>query len=316
MQTTLPSLFALTTLAWGLATASAFAGGCDELIANFNNDIDLGREESAQQAVEQIATDARCGAYQVLVQRRLAAFRLRAAHLQMARGRPASDYERLLTASDSVHVLWQAAATLGDVRFGERRFAEAAIAFDRAIEILKNPSLTPTPPSTFDVNSVLQRAAQARILAANSTGGGEPPKFVKAARDDRDGTVGGMYSPSVRGIVPQNIPIPITFEYGKAVFTPVGEEAARELAGVLKEQHPSRITLVGHTDSRGATEYNGTLSRERAEAVARFLHDNGVTAAVETLGKGASEPLKIQDTSGLTQDDLYALNRRVEWRRP
>ena len=307
-------LVACATLFWSLVSTSVFAAGCEELIASFNKDIDLGREESAQHAVDRIATDATCGANQVLAQRRLAAFRLRAAHLLMARGRPAADYERLLTAADSVQVLWQAAATLGDVRFGERRFPEAAIAFDRAIEILKNPSLTPAPPSTFDVNGLFQRAAQARLLAANSINS-EGAKFVKNARDDRDGTIGGMYSPSVRGIVPQNIPVPITFEYGTTAFTPVGGEAARELVAVLKEQHPGRVTLVGHTDSRGAAEYNLTLSRERAEAVAQFLRENGVDAAIETSGKGAAEPLKIEDTSGLTQDDLYALNRRVEWRR-
>jgi len=34
-----------------------------------------------------------------------------------------------------------------------------------------------------------------------------------------------------------------------------------------------------------------------------------------TDGKGASEPIRLPDTSGLTQEDIYALNRRVEWRR-
>jgi outer membrane protein OmpA-like peptidoglycan-associated protein len=307
-------LVAVTTSLWMAASTSALGADCEALIATFNKTIDLGQEDSAQQAVDEIATDGSCGAYQVVAQRRLAAFRLRAAHLLMARGRPATDYERLLASSDSVQVLWQAAATVGDVRFGERRFAEAAMAFDRAIEILKNQSLTPKAPSTFDVNSVLQRAAQARILAANPNDNG-PAQVVKSARDTRDGTIGGMYSPSVRGLVPQNVPVPITFEYGTATFTPIGEDAARELASVLREQHPARVTLVGHTDSRGTAEYNQSLSRERAEAVARFLRDNGVSATIQALGKGATEPLKIEDTSGLTQDDLYALNRRVEWRR-
>jgi len=57
------------------------------------------------------------------------------------------------------------------------------------------------------------------------------------------------------------------------------------------------------------------LSVARAEAVATYLRENGVNAVVETTGKGASEPIHLTDTSGLTQDDIYALNRRVEWRR-
>ena len=57
------------------------------------------------------------------------------------------------------------------------------------------------------------------------------------------------------------------------------------------------------------------LSNARAEAVAEFLRQNGIDAAIESIGKGATEPMRLHDTSGLTQEDIYALNRRVEWRR-
>ena len=60
----------------------------------------------------------------------------------MARGRPVADYDRLLLAAQSPEVLWQASATMGEVRFGERRFVDAAQAYDLAIEIIKNESLT------------------------------------------------------------------------------------------------------------------------------------------------------------------------------
>ena len=46
----------------------------------------------------------------------------------MARGRPSADYERLMTDAERPEVLWQASATMGEVRFGERRFVEAAMA--------------------------------------------------------------------------------------------------------------------------------------------------------------------------------------------
>ena len=57
------------------------------------------------------------------------------------------------------------------------------------------------------------------------------------------------------------------------------------------------------------------LSEDRANAVAKYLYDNGVEAKIKTVGMGASDPMHLSDTSGLTQDDMYALNRRVEWRR-
>jgi hypothetical protein len=92
-------------------------------------------------------------------------------------------------------------------------------------------------------------------------------------------------------------------------------EAARELIVALKEQRPSRIILIGHTDTRGTTEFNLKLSRERANSVAGFLRQNGLGISVEATGKGSNEPMQLSDKSGLSQDDIYSLNRRVEWRR-
>ncbi len=231
----------------------------------------------------------------------------------MARGRPVAEYERLLTAAEASEVLWQASATLGEVRFGERRFADAAEAYDRAIGIVNNETLTPTRPEKFEIEGLINRCGQARLLAANVKMADGSTAFVPAAKDQSDGTLGGIYSRSVRGIVPQAIPVPITFEYAKATFTPIGEQAARELAQALKEQGLSRIRLVGHTDVRGSDETNMKLSTARAEAVAAFLKESGVSAAIETKGVGSSEPLKLVDSSGLSQEDIYALNRRVEF---
>ncbi|MET0721309.1 MAG: OmpA family protein [Tardiphaga sp.] len=290
------------------------AADCQGMLNEFNRAVDDGREQAAQDLVDKIATSADCGKFQIAVQRRMAALRLNAAQLLMARGRPASDFERLLSAAEAPEVLWQASATVGEVRFGERRFAEAAQAYDRAIEIIKNETSTPTAPSKFEIESLITRSAQARLLAANGGSDGVE-KHVRTARDQRDGTIGGFYSRSVRGITPRALPVPITFEYGKTNFTTVGQEAARELITVLKEQRPSKITLIGHTDVRGSAEYNLKLSRERAAAVASYLRENGVEVTVDATGKGANEPLRLLDSSGLSQEDIYALNRRVEWQR-
>lgn len=307
------SAFALTILLAG--QGSARADDCQKMLGEFNRSIDTGRETEAQQLVDKIATDVQCGRFQVPAQRRLSAFRLSATHFLMARGRPPGDFERLLVAADKPQVLWQAAATMGEVRFGERRFVEAARAYDRAIEIIKNESTTPTPPSKHDIQSLLDRSAQARILAANVAQGEQGPGFVQTARNERDGTLGGLYSDNVRGIVPRAVPVPITFEYAKTDFTSIGGQAAAELLTALKEQKPSKVILVGHTDVRGTPEFNLKLSRDRAAAVSEFLRQNGLDIPVEVVGKGQSEPMQIIDASGLTQDDIYALNRRVEWRR-
>jgi outer membrane protein OmpA-like peptidoglycan-associated protein len=111
------------------------------------------------------------------------------------------------------------------------------------------------------------------------------------------------------------VPTPITFDYRSATLTPQGEEAARELARAIKEQRPARVTLIGHTDIRGGADYNKKLSIARAEAVASFLRENEIDLPVAADGVGAEEPLHLTPTNGLTQEDIYALDRRVEWRR-
>ena len=291
----------------------SFATDCQPAIDQFNRAVDAGLENDAQVQVDGIARSAECGQFQVMAQRRLAALRLSAAQILMARGRPVAEYDRLLNAAETTEVLWQASATLGEVRFGERKFVDAAQAYDRAIEIVKNETLTPSSPEKFEIDGLIARAAQARLLAANVNGSDGQPTFVQTARDHRDGTLGGVFSLSVRGITPQKIPMPITFDYAKASFTPVGKMAADELAAALKEQRPARIRLVGHTDVRGSVETNLKLSAARSETVAAYLKEIGVEATIETAGVGANEPLAIPDSSGLSQEDIYALNRRVEF---
>jgi outer membrane protein OmpA-like peptidoglycan-associated protein len=293
----------------------AAADACKDLLDTFNRTVDAGQDAEAQSLVDRIATSAECGRYQVPAQKRLSALRLNAAQALMARGRPTGDYDRLLTAAESFEVLWQASATLAEVRFGERRFADAAHAYDRAIEIIKNETLTPTAPSKFEIEGLIERAGQARLLAVNGLAADGSLKLVQTARDHRDGSLGGFYSHSVRGILPRAVPIPITFEYRKAALTNIGQDAARELIEVIRQQVPARLVLVGHTDVRGTTEFNMKLSRERAEAVAAFIRENGMKVSVETIGKGSNEPMHISETSGLSQEDIFALNRRVEWRR-
>ena len=296
-----------------LTALPALATDCKSLLDPFNLAIDEARESNAQTYIDKIAASADCGQYQTAAQLRLAALRLSAAQILMARGRPVAEYERLLTAAETPEVLWQASATLGEVRFGERRFTEAAEAYDRAIAIVKNETLTPAQPEKFEIEGLINRSGQARLLAANVKMADGSTAFVPTAKDQRDGTLGGIYSRSVRGIVPQAVPIPITFEYAKTTFTPIGEQAAHELAQALKEQNPAHIRLVGHTDVRGSGETNMKLSEARAEAVAAYLKEAGVTATIETKGVGSPEPLKLVDSSGLNQDDIYALNRRVEF---
>ncbi|MFS2174473.1 DUF4384 domain-containing protein [Rhizobium pisi] len=298
-----------------IETANADTPACNALLDKLNTAVAAKDIPAAATEADAIAVSADCGQFQVNAQRRVAALRLASAQEMMAANKPVADYEPLLVAADSPQVLWQASATLGEIYFSARRFADAAADYQQAIEIIKNETRTPKAPPADTISDLIQRAAQARILAAKPTSDNPQGSFVPAEKDHRSGVLGGIYSENVRGIVPVSIPVPITFDFDKSSFTSIGTEAAQELLEALKEQKPGRVILIGHTDRRGADDYNQKLSERRAQAVADFLKSHGIDATIDAEGRGASEPVDVTATANLTEDDIDALNRRVEWRR-
>jgi outer membrane protein OmpA-like peptidoglycan-associated protein len=306
---------AVLTLAVLSASATAAWPDCNQLLDKFNQALETRALSEMTRLEAQIAGDAVCGARIVEVQRRRTALQLRLAQEMIDKGAPLADYEALVVEADRPQVQWRAAKALGDVRFIQRRFDEATRAYERALEIIKNPSTTPSDPGAQTIEAVFDLAARSRILAANEEAPGARPTFVPGAKDFRDGTTGGAFSPNIRGFEPKAIPLPINFHTARTDFTPVGAAAARELVTALREQQPQKIVIVGHADARGGYDYNMRLSEARAKAVVKFLSENGIKAKMTPIGKGKTEPVFLPDSSKLTQEDIWALNRRVEWRR-
>ena len=286
---------------------------CDDLILTFNSALGDRSLDRVKEAETKIAVDPGCGGRLVEVQRKRAALQLLIVG-PIEKGGVSADQERLIVDADRPDVLWRAAVALGDVRFLQRKFADAAAAYERALEDIKNPSKTPASPGEEIIKAIFARATEAKMLAANEEPGGTAT-YVGAAKDHRDGTLGGTMSADIRGFKPTAIPIPIGFETASTRFTSVGEKAANELLLAIRQQEPSELTLVGHTDERGQADYNMRLSADRAKAVADFLQQNGVTAKITTAAKGKTDPLRLQDASGLSREDIWALNRRVVWLR-
>jgi outer membrane protein OmpA-like peptidoglycan-associated protein len=298
-----------------LASAVAAKADCDDLLKKFNAAIASQSLPDAQALESEIATDGVCGALKDEVQRQRAILQLRMAQTLMNRNAPAADYESLIIDAEKPQILWRASAGLGDLRFRQRRFAEAAVAYERALEIMKSRSRTPTEPNRAAIKAIFDRTSEARMLASSEETSGGKPVFVAAAKDHRSGTIGGSMSESIRGFAISSVPIPVQFETASAKFTPVGEQAAKELLDVIRDQHPSEIAIVGHTDERGEAGYNMRLSDQRAKAVADYLKTNGITAKITTIARGKSEPLRLSSTEGLSREDIWALNRRVVWQR-
>jgi outer membrane protein OmpA-like peptidoglycan-associated protein len=285
------------------------------LLAAFNQAIQTKNIAEAKAVEAQIGADRVCGSLSVDVMRQRATLEVAMATAAGRAPDGQAERERLLIDADEPEVFWVAAAQLAEMRFSQRRFAEASRGFERAIEIIKNPTKTPKAPSEAQIKAILDRAMEARQLTADEDRGAA--QYASATRDFRDGSIGGSFSEDVRGFKPKIVPMPVNFETGSDIPTVIGRKALDELLQAIKEQKPAEVIIVGHTDQRGDPSNNIRLSEGRARAVAKYLTTNGVTAKITVIGRGSREPLKIQDASGLKEpDDIWALNRRVEWRRP
>jgi len=101
----------------------------------------------------------------------------------------------------------------------------------------------------------------------------------------------------------------IYFDTDKAVIKPESKPTLDEMAKLLREQPKFNVVIVGHTDSQGGYDYNMSLSKKRADAVALALARTYKIPAsrLRTAGVGYLAPVGSN-----VSDDGRALNRRVE----
>ncbi len=86
------------------------------------------------------------------------------------------------------------------------------------------------------------------------------------------------------------------------------EDNLAELSGTLQKYDDTEILIEGHTDATGPADYNQQLSERRAEAVKRFLLQEGVDPKrITSVGYGEEQP--VADNS---METGRRENRRVE----
>lgn len=101
----------------------------------------------------------------------------------------------------------------------------------------------------------------------------------------------------------------ILFGFDRSDLNASAEGNLDKLANVLKENPDTNIEIQGHTDSKGADSYNMGLSERRANSVATYLKNRGVSASrVTTKGYGETAPVASNDT-----DEGRSQNRRVNF---
>ncbi|WP_417567131.1 OmpA family protein [Marinobacter sp.] len=109
----------------------------------------------------------------------------------------------------------------------------------------------------------------------------------------------------------QTFTIEVQFPTNSSVIGNAFDSEIRRVADFLKENPETIVEIAGHSDSRGAADYNRALSQRRAEAVAgRLTGPLGIDPSrVSAVGYGEEAPIASNQTA-----DGRAANRRVEAR--
>ena len=100
----------------------------------------------------------------------------------------------------------------------------------------------------------------------------------------------------------------INFDFGKSTLQAQSYPYLNQLAEMIVKMN-CNIKVKGHTDNVGTDDFNLKLSRQRAEAVMKYLIKRGVDKdKISYTYYGASKPLSSNET-----EEGRTMNRRVEF---
>jgi peptidoglycan-associated lipoprotein len=102
---------------------------------------------------------------------------------------------------------------------------------------------------------------------------------------------------------------PVYFDYDASELRDDTREALEAKLPLLTRYAGLRLRVAGHTDDRGADEYNLALGQRRAAAVKRFFSERGIDASRITIVSFGKE----RSTCAEEAESCWSRNRRAEF---
>ena len=101
----------------------------------------------------------------------------------------------------------------------------------------------------------------------------------------------------------------VFFDFNNTALRDSSKEVLQTNAEIIIALKDAVISIQGHADQRGTTEYNLVLGEQRAKAVLRYLIAEGVDESkIKTISYGEEQPQCNQNNENCRQQ-----NRRVHF---
>jgi len=98
----------------------------------------------------------------------------------------------------------------------------------------------------------------------------------------------------------------VSFDYDMSLIRDDQRAILQKNADFMRKWTAVRVTVEGHADARGTSEYNLALGERRGNAVKDYLTGLGIAAErMVVISKGEESPLCTEETEG-----CFARNRR------
>jgi outer membrane protein OmpA-like peptidoglycan-associated protein len=130
----------------------------------------------------------------------------------------------------------------------------------------------------------------------------------KSEKSIKRGKVEGEYQQLLASEPTAPVSFLLYFDAGGISLTKTSLNLIPEILKSVKERTPSEISIIGHTDSKGAADYNSRLALERANEVASIITKIDTQLKnIDIRSHGENDQLVITDDNVSEEK-----NRRVE----
>jgi peptidoglycan-associated lipoprotein len=158
-----------------------------------------------------------------------------------------------------------------------------------AVTLQGSTTVTPADSTTFTITASGPGGSADATARVTVNVPAPPPAPVKEATFDE------LFMKEVRDAY---------FDYDSAEIRADARDALQKTATFLKGYPNTRVTVEGHCDERGSTEYNLALGDRRANAVKQYLVNLGIPAAnLNTVSYGKEKPFCMESTEACWQQN-------------